>query len=172
MVGLVTRPNANVRDKNSNLESLTDGVNNQTQQAFDGLDRLVTITNPDLSTSSYGYDGQDNLDSVTDECSLVTSYVQNGFGEVIQETSPDTGTTVYLRDAAGNVTRRTDARSIVTDYSYDALDRLTAISYPATPAEDVTYGYDDTTGGNEGVGRLTSIDDVSGSTAFRSEERV
>ncbi|MCG8560408.1 MAG: hypothetical protein MI824_11460, partial [Hyphomicrobiales bacterium] len=82
----------------------------------------MTITNPDLSTSSYGYDGQDNLDSVT-------------------------------------------------DYSYDALDRLTAIGYPATPAEDVTYGYDDTTGGNEGVGRLTSIGDVSGSTAFTYDHR-
>ena len=37
----------------------------------------MTITNPDLSTSSYGYDGQDNLDSVSDERSLATTYVQS-----------------------------------------------------------------------------------------------
>ncbi|MCG8360299.1 MAG: DUF6531 domain-containing protein, partial [Kiloniellales bacterium] len=51
-VGAASQKTLFAYDKNSNLASLTDGVNNQTQQAFDGLDRLVTITNPDLSTSS------------------------------------------------------------------------------------------------------------------------
>lgn len=65
-----------------------------------------------------------------------------------------------------NVTQRTDARNVVTNYSYDALDRPTARSYPASTSETVTYGYDATASGNEGVGRLTSITDQSGSTAL------
>ena len=43
---------------------------------------------------------------------------------------------------------------------------MTDADYPATPADDVTYTYDETSGGNKGVGRLTKIEDGSGSIAF------
>lgn len=42
----------------------------------------------------------------------------------------------------GALTSRKDARGIVTDYSFDLLDRMTGISYPARPAGNVTQGYD------------------------------
>jgi RHS repeat-associated protein len=42
---------------------------------------------------------------------------------------------------------------------------LTAISFPASSGEDVTFTYDDTTGGNFGVGRLTGFENAAGATS-------
>src|SRR5260370_32677863 len=54
--------------------------------------------------------------------------------------------------------------------SYDALNRITARTYPADPAENVTYHYDEPAAGF-GVGRLTSVSDSSGSTAYLYDAR-
>jgi RHS repeat-associated protein len=43
---------------------------------------------------------------------------------------------------------------------------VTSISYPAANAENVTYSYDSTAGGNFGLGRLTGVTDQSGSTSM------
>jgi len=102
----------------------------------------------------------------SDPRSLVTSYVRNGFGEAIQEASPDAGTTVYVRDSRGLPTQMTDGRGIVTNMTYDNGGRLTSISYPSAVVENITYTYDSTTGGNKGLGRLTSLTDQSGSTSW------
>jgi YD repeat-containing protein len=79
--------------------------------------------------------------------------------------SPDAGVTVITRDEAGNVVEVEDARGVVSAMTYDALDRVDERTY-LTSAEDVTYGYDDTTGGNHGVGRLTGIADETGTTSL------
>src|SRR5437879_3671100 len=60
---------------------------------------------------------------------------------------------------------RGDAAGIVTNFAYDALDRLTAKTYPASPGEAVAYRYDEASAVN-GIGRLTSVSDASGSTAY------
>src|SRR5258708_5820411 len=54
--------------------------------------------------------------------------------------------------------------------SYDALNRVTAKTYPADPAENVTYHYDEPAAGF-GIGRLTSVSDASGSTAYVYDAR-
>ena len=41
------------------------------------------------------------------------------------------------------------------------------MTYPANLAENVAYAYDDPTAGYHGIGRLASIADDSGSTAYR-----
>ena len=61
---------------------------------------------------------------------------------------------------------KTDARGVVTEYTYDALNRLTTETYPANPALNTSYTYDDTSNDNKGVGRLTGIQGSSGSTAY------
>ncbi|MBS0577216.1 MAG: hypothetical protein JSS45_12470 [Proteobacteria bacterium] len=57
------------------------------------------------------------------------------------------------------------------NHVYDALDRLIATHYPATPALDVAYTWDTPAAGcvapnRLGKGRLSSVTDASGSTAF------
>ncbi|MDJ0947097.1 MAG: DUF6531 domain-containing protein, partial [Kiloniellales bacterium] len=160
-------------DDNDNLETITDpaAVPGVTQRAFDALNRLVQVTDPALGMAGYGYDARDNLIAVTDQRTLTTTYVHNAFGDVIQIDSPDTGVTVYLVDPAGNVTRMTDARGVVTEFTHDALDRVLTKSFPADATQNVTYGYDDTAGGNHGIGRLTSAIDPSGSAAYRYDHR-
>ncbi|NUP99517.1 MAG: hypothetical protein HUU35_06650, partial [Armatimonadetes bacterium] len=55
-------------------------------------------------------------------------------------------------DDANRLLRRIDGRDQVTDYTYnDPGGRLTAVRYPATPSQNLTFGYD-------AAGRLTSLD--------------
>ncbi|SDR49088.1 RHS repeat-associated core domain-containing protein [Rhizobiales bacterium GAS113] len=158
-------------DKTSNATSVTDPRSNLYAYGFDALNRLINETDQENSQVSVTRNGIDAITAYQDPRSLTTSYVRNGFGEVIQEVSPDRGTTVYQRDARGLVTQKTDARGVVTNFSYDNAGRLTAKSFPASTAENVTYGWDSTTGGNKGAGRLTGMSDATGTTAWAYDAR-
>ena len=158
-------------DANGNAVSVTDPLSNVTGSAFDALNRLVTVTDALLNDATYTYDAAGNRETATDQRGLVTSYVHNGFGQAIQQSSPDTGVTVFEYDTAGRRTRRTDARGVVTDWTYDDLGRTLTMSFPASPAENVTYAYDDATVGWYGIGRMASVTDDSGSTSYRYDAR-
>src|SRR5262249_28830246 len=132
----------------------------------DALNRLTQETDPNSFHTTTGYNGKDEVTSVADARSLTTSYVRDGFGDVIQQTSPDTGSTTFRYDARGRATKSVDARSIETDYTYDNAGRVLTKTFPASSAENVTYTYDSTTGGNVGIGRLTGMSDSSGSTSY------
>ncbi len=80
---------------------------------------------------------------------------------------PDAGTTVYKRDLRGLVIEATDGRNITTYYGYDNAGRPTIkVSQTFTDPEDVTYTYDSIVSGNKGKGRLTKVQDQSGTTEF------
>ena len=79
--------------------------------------------------------------------------------------------TTYSYDAAGNRTGQVDARNVASNHVYDALDRLIATHYPATPALDVAYAWDTPAAGcvapnRLAKGRLSHVTDASGSTAY------
>jgi YD repeat-containing protein len=110
--------------------------------------------------------GKDQITTYADPRSLATAYVRNGFDDVIQRTSPDTGTTVYEFSKLGKVTKITDGRGIVTNLTYDNAGRLLTKEYPAATSENVTVTWDSTASGNKGVGRVTKIQDASGSVEW------
>jgi YD repeat-containing protein len=60
--------------------------------------------------------------------------------ERVTQNKKGTATMSFVYDAAGNRSQRTDYNGAITNYSYDALNRLTTISYPDTTS--ATYGYD------------------------------
>src|SRR5216684_7737136 len=153
-----------------NLTQNTDPLSYVTGQSFDALNRLIQVAAPLSSTTTYGYDMHDNRTAVTDPRGLATSYVYDGLDNLIEVSSPDTGATVYVVDDSGNRVRQTDAAGMVVQMSYDALNRLAARTYPADPAENVTYRYDEPAAGF-GIGRLTSVTDSSGSTAYVYDSR-
>ena len=155
-------------DLDSNLTTYTDPDTNPTTYAFDALNRLSKRTDALTGITTPGYDAQSNLNSVKDQRNNSTTYTYNGFGDVTGETSPDRGTLSYTVDKEGNVTQRTDARSVVTNYTYDALNRLATIAYPSDSTLNVALTYDLTTGcGTAGVGRLCSVTDPAGTTAYQ-----
>jgi RHS repeat-associated protein len=114
----------------------------------------VTGTQADEVTTTYTSNGM--ASSVTDAEGNKTSYVYDGFDRLYQTQYPSTtkgaGTSnssdyeQLSYDANGNVTSRRlrDTHSIT--YTYDALNRMTVKSVPASPggasAYSVYYGYD------------------------------
>lgn len=154
-------------DAEGNLTQVVDANAATTQQAYDSLSRNTAITQPvpaqgaSAPQIAVAYDLQDQPASVTDPRSLTTSYTTSGLGDTTAQVSPDTGTTNRTYYDNGLLKTSTDARGRVATYSYDALDRIQAISYDS--GVGTTFGYDQ---GPNGIGHLTSVTDESGSTSF------
>jgi RHS repeat-associated protein len=143
---------------------------------YDAARRLSKVTQTLGSgtvVTSYGYDTADDLTSVTDPNGNVTTYNYDDFGRLLQQNSAVTGSTTYSYDAAGNLTSTTDANGATTSRTYDAAGRiLTAVSTcTGSDTEQVTWTYDDPSPAKFGIGRLASMTDPSGSTAYAYERR-
>jgi RHS repeat-associated protein len=156
-----------------------DHASPNTRYGYDALHRLTSVRQTlagapgGQAVTSYTYDVQDSLASVTDPNGNTTRYQYDDFRRLARQDSPVTGSTAYQYDPAGNLIASTDARGAVTTRTYDAANRtLSATSQLAgTPAETVTYTYDASAAGNYGKGRLASMTDPSGSTAYTYERR-
>ncbi|WP_343817671.1 RHS repeat protein [Dyella marensis] len=165
-------------DGNGNLVRSADALGIQRKQGYDALNRLVsTIDNyngTDTATqntqSVFAYGPRDELQGVSDPDSLNTTYDYDGLGNATGLHSPDTGTSTYVYDAAGNRIQATDARGVVSHSTYDALNRITATTYPTSSA-NVSYHYDEAdsvTGctGSHPAGRLTSMVETAVTTVY------
>ena len=136
-----------------NPPGVTTHVNAITNLTTDALDRTAVVYDPQNLKTTYTYDGLNDLKQLS---------------------SPDTGTTNNTFDAAGNLLTSIDARGVKATYVYDALNRVTAINYtPAsTPSTNMSFVYDTTqsmcnqTTEIYGVGRLTQMHTISGTTNF------
>jgi RHS repeat-associated protein len=148
-------------DVNANPDRQIDGQGNETVFAYDALNRLTRQIDPERQSVQRQYDLHNQIVSATDQRGLTTTYTRSPLGFITHQTSPDTGETRFDYDAAGNLTKKTDAKGVEVSYTYDALNRLQNISYPDSTF-NVTYGYDNTSDNNKGIGRLTSIRDGSG----------
>jgi large repetitive protein len=115
-------------NKLSERVTATDGANNVTSYAYDGIGRLVSVTNPDGTKETTAYDA---LDRVTQRRSL------DNAGAVLATTSA-------TYDANGNVLTSTDARGTATTFEYDQRDQLTREVQPVTTTASIetTFGYD------------------------------
>ncbi|MFZ0734725.1 MAG: RHS repeat domain-containing protein, partial [Candidatus Sulfotelmatobacter sp.] len=89
---------------------------------------------------------------------------------MIKESNPNTGIAVYYYDNTGNRIKRVAATGAVTQSTYDALDRVLTMTFPADSAENVAYTYDQS-GHGSGIGRLTSVSDAAG-TLSRSYDQL
>lgn len=148
------------------IEEIEPG-NATTQHVYDALNRLQTTTDALTGVTAFSYDDHDNLTQVAAPNGATTDYVYDGLSNLVAETSPDRGITTYTHDDAGNPLTATDARGIASTYTYDALNRLTSVSYPDS-SENVVYAYDDAP--SNGIGRMTSISDSSGTTTYTYDE--
>lgn len=138
------------------------------RQAMDGygqtviVDELVSGTTYDARTH-VSYDLLGNLIGYTNALGSVASMTYDSLGRKVVMTDPDLGHWTYAYDAAGNLLSQTDARGITVSYTYDALNRLLTEKSGAIMLVNNTY---DQVSQPQGVGRLTSMSDPSGSTTF------
>ncbi|MEM7501839.1 MAG: DUF6531 domain-containing protein, partial [Pseudomonadota bacterium] len=154
-------------DDVGNLLDETDGNSRLTQHVYDALNRLDTTTDAKLGLTDYDYDDHDNVTQVVAPNGATTTFAYDLLDNLTSETSPDRGTVTYTYDDAGNRLTQTDARGTTGTYTYDALNRPTSVTYPNT-AENITFTYDHA--GSEGIGRLRSIADQTGTITLSYNE--
>ena len=108
---------------------------------------------------------------------VTTTY--DALGRATSQNDPDSGTSTATYDPNGNVTQTVDARgSAGTVYAgYDGLNRpLWHNSTNSPTGAWVSYSYDSTANGNNGVGQLTGESftgsgSLSGSYAYTYDAR-
>jgi RHS repeat-associated protein len=122
------------------------------------------------ATSKYGYDylGDQAL-IVQPNGTSQTTFQYDMAGRRTGMTDPDRGSETYFYDADGNLTESVDARGSTgtTFAGYDGLDRPLWRNTSNTPTGAyATTTYDNTAGGNFGVGRLTGEAFAGGTTGI------
>ena len=126
-------------DAVGNVTQRTDTAGRVTNFAYDNANRLTSVTDPLLQVTSYEYNARSNLTALVDPLEQHYTFGYDALGRVTTTTSAGRAMS-FAYDAAGNPIQRTGYNNVTTDYVYDALNRLTTISYPDASA--VSYSYD------------------------------
>jgi RHS repeat-associated protein len=166
---------------NDGVVGMVDANGHLKLQVTDAAGRVVQVneytgTNPcstDLGSPSYAttyfaYNGMGYLMSVTDAKSNVSTMTYDILGRKQTTHDPDMGDWSYNSyDNNGNLLQQTDAKGQKIFFQYDALNRRVQKDYDAQKplgSGDVVYTYDGNT--SYGIGRLTKVQDSSGTTTF------
>ena len=128
-------PGGNQSGSQDAFVSFIDNTTRHFTYGYDGLQRLTGVTETLGNAYGYGYDAVGNRTAVVENGVPLQQDGYDAADEIITATTPQ-GTTQDSYDAAGNLTG--DA---ATSYSYDALDRLTALTATAQQAQTTTYTY-------------------------------
>ena len=147
-------------DSGDRLTSRTDAKLKSTGYVYDSAGRLSTMTDRRGQVMSYAYDGEDRVITIT-RPEGVTRFTYDAAGRLTEITDP-AGTITYSYDAVDRLIREVQlaggVRSEIT-YAYDALDRRISRSVDGVANETTTYGYDR-------ANRLTSITYRGQTTTF------
>lgn len=148
-------------DVAGNLLTKTDQAGRVTTFCYDNADRLTSTIDPAQKITAYEYNERSQRTAVVDAISQRYEFLYDPMGRVTQE-KKGMATKSFVYDAAGNRSQRTDYNGAISNYSYDALNRLTTISYPDTTS--ATYGYDV-------LSRLTTATNPAGTVTIAYDNR-
>ena len=145
------------------LELVRDRLGRETHFAYDILSRLTGISNAMGHRVELGYGPVDNVTNLTvyaNGTPRTTRFgysSENGFTRVTSRISPMGKTSAYGYTFRGWPTSYTDGHGESSTYSYDAIGRLTRVSYSATANVDVAY---------DTLSRIASITDPVATNTF------
>ena len=142
----VTASGRTLKSVRYNSAGLTNAIT--TRYAYDGLGRLVSVTDADGNVTSSVYDMGDRRVSVTHPASGETRFTYDALGNVL------TRQTANLRDSA-----------LFIEYGYDR-GRLVSVSYPEHPENNVHYYYGGVNDPDHAKGRLCFRRDATGGEQY------
>ena len=158
---------------NALVTTVTDALGNRQATYTDGSGKTVKteqLSGPDgIITTSFEYDGIDRLVKVTDTEGNVTTSVYDMGDRRTEVNHPASGITTFTYDALGNVVTKQTANlkkeGKTINYEYD-YGRLTAINYPDHPENNVKYYYGGRNASQNRIGRLMLREDGSGAIEY------
>ncbi len=158
---------------NALVTTVTDALGNRQATYTDGSGKTVKteqLSGPDgIITTSFEYDGIDRLVKVTDTEGNVTTSVYDMGDRRTEVNHPASGITTFTYDALGNVLTKQTANlkkeGKTINYEYD-YGRLTAIKYPDHPENNVKYHYGGINSSYNRIGRLMLREDGSGAIEY------
>lgn len=158
---------------NALVTTVTDALGNRQATYTDGSGKTVKteqLSGPDgIITTSFEYDGIDRLVKVTDTEGNVTTSVYDMGDRRTEVNHPASGITTFTYDALGNVLTKQTANlkkeGKTINYEYD-YGRLTAINYPDHPENNVKYHYGGINSSHNRIGRLMLREDGSGAIEY------
>lgn len=158
---------------NALVTTVTDALGNRQATYTDGSGKTVKteqLSGPDGTiNTSFEYDGIDRLVKVTDTEGNVTTSVYDMGDRRTEVNHPASGITTFTYDALGNVITKQTANlkkeGKTINYEYD-YGRLTAINYPDHPENNVKYHYGGINSSYNRIGRLMLREDGSGAIEY------
>ncbi len=150
----------------------TDANGKQTQQFADVKGRVTSVKNITASKdvwTSFTYNAIGEQVEATDDMGNTTYSAYDLLGRRISRKHPDAGVSNYVYDLAGNLTQLETAnlqkQGGAITYKYD-FERLTDISYPLNPENNVHYTYGAAGATDNRAGRIVVQEDASGAQEF------
>ena len=126
----------------------TDPLGNTTTNTYDAHGNLLTVTSPapngstPASVTQFQYATNGELTQITDPKGNVTKLTYTPVGLIASITDTQNNTTSYQYDSMGDRTAVIDpvnGSNHPTSFTYDAMSRLTGITYPDGSTASFTY---------------------------------
>ena len=124
------------------LTAIVDRNGNTTQLAYDGTNRLTSVTDPASRHLYFNYNGSSLLvSSITSDFGVTYSYGYDAQNRLYQVTKPDLTTITYTYNLLSQITQVTDSDGKVLEtHTYDSSGRgLTASQANGVNAITLTY---------------------------------
>ncbi|HET9406398.1 MAG TPA: hypothetical protein VFO39_04110 [Candidatus Sulfotelmatobacter sp.] len=140
----VNYSNAYTYDAASNRKSLTAPDGSITTYGYDTLNRLNGLANSWAGSFGFGYDGLSRRTSLTRPNGVNTSYAYDSVSHLLSVLHKAGNTVLdgasYTYDATGNRTSKTnDLNGVTSNYGYDPLYQLTQVTQGAVTTESYSY---------------------------------